>query len=292
MKAYVFPGQASQFPGMGKDLYDSSLSVKNLMENANDILGYRLTDVMFDGTAEDLKATKITQPAVFLHSLAKVEAAGADFQPDVLAGHSLGEFSALVAGKSISFEDGLQLVQERALAMQEACDMAESTMAAIIGLDDEQVDAACKASGETVVAANFNCPGQVVISGSVPGIESVVEQLKEAGAKRAIILPVSGAFHSPFMQPAKERLEAAIQKTNIVQPLCPVYQNVTAKGETNPEQIRQNLIDQLTSSVRWTQTMRQMIADGVTVFIEAGGNGKTLQGFVKKVDRRFPTEAL
>lgn len=292
MKAYVFPGQASQFPGMGKDLYDSNEAVKALMENANDILGFRLTDVMFDGTEEDLKATRITQPAVFLHSMAKAAAAGDAFAPDALAGHSLGEFSALVAGKAMTFEDGLKLVQQRAEAMQKACEMAESTMAAIIGLDDEVVEKACEASDETVIAANYNCPGQLVISGSVKGINEVVETLKEAGARRAIILQVSGAFHSPFMQPAKEQLENAIQNTTFQKPIAPVYQNVSAKAELEPEVIKQNLINQLTAPVKWTQTMKQMIADGVEEFIEVGGNGKVLQGFVKKIDRRFPTSAL
>lgn len=292
MKAYVFPGQASQFEGMGKDLYESSELAKALFEQANDILGFRITDVMFEGSADELKETKVTQPAVFLHSIVKAKMAGEDFQPDAVAGHSLGEFSALVAANALSFEEGLKLVQARAMAMQKACEAEESTMAAIIGLDDEVVENICNEIEDIVVPANYNCPGQLVISGSVPGVEQAVEKLKEAGARRAIVLPVGGAFHSPLMQPAQDELQAAIEAANFSAPACPVYQNVTAKAEKDPAAIQQNLIAQLTAPVRWTQTMHNMIADGVTEFVEVGGNGKTLQGFVKKVDRRFPTSAL
>lgn len=292
MKAYVFPGQASQFEGMGKDLYESSELAKSLFERANDILGFRITDVMFEGSAEELKQTKVTQPAVFLHSIVKAKMAGDDFKPDAVAGHSLGEFSALVAANALSFEEGLKLVQARAMAMQKACEAVESTMAAIIGLDDEVVERVCNEIDEVVIPANYNCPGQLVISGSVPGVEQAVEKLKEAGARRAIVLPVGGAFHSPLMQPAQDELQAAIEQAQFSKPNCPVYQNVTAKAEQDPIAIQQNLIAQLTAPVRWTQTMQHMITDGVTEFIEVGGNGKTLQGFVKKVDRRFPTSAL
>lgn len=292
MKAYVFPGQASQFTGMGQDLYDSSDIAKNLMEEANDILGYRLTDVMFTGTDEDLKATKITQPAVFLHSIVKAKMAGEDFQPEAVAGHSLGEFSALVAAGGLNFADGLKLVQQRALAMQKACEAIEGTMAAIVGVEDEIIEKSCAEVDEVVVPANYNCPGQLVISGSIAGIEKAVEKLKEAGAKRAIILQVGGAFHSPLMQPAQDELTAAIEATNFQAPRCPIYQNVTATPETNPEQIQKNLIAQLTSPVRWTQTMKNMIGDGVSEFIEVGGSGKVIRGFIKRVDRRFPSSAL
>jgi [acyl-carrier-protein] S-malonyltransferase len=292
MKAYVFPGQASQFEGMGKDMYEENALAKDLFEQANDILGFRITDVMFEGTSEDLRQTKITQPAVFLHSVIKAKMAGDDFQPDAVAGHSLGEFSALVASGAMNFEDGLRLVNQRAMAMQKACEAVEGTMAAIIAMPDEEVEKICAGIDEVVVAANYNCPGQLVISGSVPGINTAVEQLKEAGAKRAIVLQVGGAFHSPLMQPAKDELEKAIAATNFSAPSCPIYQNVTAAPEQDPEKIQANLIMQLTSPVRWTQTMLNMIENGVTEFIEVGGNGKVLQGFVKKVDRRFPTSAL
>ena len=292
MKAYVFPGQASQFEGMGKDLYESSTIAKEVMEEANDILGYRLTDVMFEGTAEDLKATKITQPAVFLHSIVKARMAGDDFQPEAVAGHSLGEFSALVAAGGLTFAEGLKLVHQRALAMQKACEAVESTMAAILGMEDAEVEKICAAIDEIVIPANYNCPGQLVISGSVVGINEAVEQLKAAGARRAIVLQVGGAFHSPLMQPAQDELTAAIEAATFQTPQCPIYQNVDAKPHTDPAEIKENLIAQLTSPVRWTQTMHNMIADGVTEFIEVGGSGKTLQGFVKKVNRRFPTSAL
>lgn len=292
MKAYVFPGQASQFEGMGKDLYESSELAKNLFEQANDILGFRITDVMFEGTAEDLKETKVTQPAVFLHSIVKAKMAGDAFQPDAVAGHSLGEFSALVAANAMTFEDGLRLVSQRAMAMQKACEMEPSTMAAILGLDDDVIEKITAGIDEVVVPANYNCPGQLVISGSIAGIEKAVEKLNEAGAKRAVILQVGGAFHSPLMQPAQDELQAAIESTTINVPICPIYQNVTAKAERDPETIKQNLITQLTAPVRWTQTIQNMLKDGVTEFIEVGGTGKTLQSFVKKVDRSVATSAL
>ncbi|MEM1327622.1 MAG: ACP S-malonyltransferase [Bacteroidota bacterium] len=293
MKAYVFPGQASQFVGMGKDMYESSDVARARFDQANELLGFSITDVMFEGTDEDLKATNITQPAVFLHSVIKAKMAGNGFQPDVVAGHSLGELSALVANGALSFEDGLLLVNQRAQAMQKACEMVDSTMAAVIGLEDEQVESICEAiTEEVVVAANYNCPGQLVISGSVKGIELAVEKLTEAGARRAIVLPVGGAFHSPLMEPAKQQLQTAIEQTNFAQPNYPIYQNVTARPSTDPEAIQQNLIAQLTSPVRWTQTMKNMIADGVTEFVEVGGTGKTIQGFVKRIDRRFPTSSL
>ncbi len=292
MKAYVFPGQASQFEGMGKDFYDASPVARDRFEEANALLGFRITDVMFEGSAEDLKQTKVTQLAVFLHSIVTAELAGDRFQPQAVAGHSLGEFSALVAAGALSFQDGLRLVQQRAQAMQRACEESPSTMAAILGLEDELVERVCREIDEVVVPANYNCPGQLVISGSVVGVEQAVERLKAAGAKRTIMLPVGGAFHSPLMQPAKEDLEQAIAQTTFRAPRYPIYQNVDARPQTDPAIIEQNLIDQLTAPVRWTQTMRHMIADGVTEFIEVGGTGKTLQGFVKKIDRQFPTSSL
>lgn len=294
MTAYLFPGQGAQFVGIGKDLYEESTLAKELFEQANDILGYRITDVMFEGTEEELKQTKITQPAIFLHSIVKAKMAMAadNFKPSCVAGHSLGEFSALVAADAMSFEEGLKLVQQRALAMQKACESVEGTMAAILGLDDEIVEKACAEIAEVVVPANYNCPGQLVISGSVPGINAAVTALTEAGARRAIVLAVGGAFHSPLMEPAKLELRTAIEQTNFKTPTCPIYQNITAKQETDPEFIMQNLIDQLTSPVRWTQTLNNMIADGVDSFVEVGGNGKVLRGFVRKVDRSLATEAL
>lgn len=292
MIAYVFPGQASQFEGMGKDLYDESTIAKELFEQANEILGFRLSDVMFTGSAEDLKETKITQPAVFLHSIVKAKMAGEAFQPDAVAGHSLGEFSALVAAGAISFEDGIKLVQKRAMAMQKACEATKGTMAAIVGLADEITEKICAEIDEVVVAANYNCPGQLVISGSIPGVEKAAEKILEAGAMKAIILQVGGAFHSPLMAPAEEELKAAIENTPIQSPVCPIYQNVTAKPETDPEKIKANLVAQLTSPVRWTQTMLNMIENGVEKFVEVGGNGKTIRGFVRRVDRKFPTEVL
>lgn len=292
MKAYVFPGQASQFEGMGKDMYDSSTVVRDLFEQANEILGFRITDVMFEGSAEDLKATRVTQPAVFLHSIGRAVEKSDLFKPDVVAGHSLGEFSALVASKALTFEEGLVLVSKRAEAMQMACEKQESTMAAILGLEDEVVEAVCRDIAEIVVPANYNCPGQLVISGTLKGIELAVEKLTEAGAKRAVVLPVGGAFHSPLMEPAREELEKAIQQAAIQTPVCPIYQNIDALPHTDPNKIKQNLIDQLTGPVKWTQTMKHMIADGVSEFVEVGGTGTVLQGFVKKIDRRFPSSSF
>jgi [acyl-carrier-protein] S-malonyltransferase len=284
MKAYIFPGQGSQFPGMGKDLYDSSATAKELFEKANEILGFRITDIMFNGTDEELKQTKVTQPAIFIHSVIKAKTMGSEFKPDMVAGHSLGEFSALVANGTLSFEDALILVSKRAMAMQKACDKQPSTMAAILGLEDKQVEEICSTIPETVVAANYNCPGQLVISGSIKGINIACEKLSAAGAKRALVLPVGGAFHSPLMEPAKEELEAAIIATTFNTPICPVYQNVTASAVTNPEEIKRNLIEQLTAPVKWTQTVQQMVADGATSFVEVGP-GKVLQGLVKKIER-------
>jgi len=293
MKAYVFPGQASQFVGMGRDMYENDVLAREWFDRANEILGYNITAVMFEGSEEDLVQTKITQPAVFLHSVIKAIIAGDDFKPDMVAGHSLGEFSALVANKTLTFEDGLKLVQQRALAMQKACEAVESTMAAIVGVDDEVIENVCAAiTEEVVVPANYNCPGQLVISGSVKGIELALARLKELGAKKAIVLAVGGAFHSPLMQPAKEELEAAIANTQFSSPICPIYQNVNALPQTNPALIKQNLIAQLTAPVRWTQIMNNMIADGVSEFIEVGGTGKVIQGFVKRVSRNMPTSSL
>lgn len=293
MKAYIFPGQGSQFVGMGKDLYESDASAKHLFDQANEILGFSLTDVMFDGSEDDLKQTKITQPAIFLHSIVKAHLAGDTFQPDVVAGHSLGEFSALVAAKALSFEAALTLVYKRAMAMQKACEIQPSTMAAVLGLSDEKVEEICASiNDDLVVPANYNCPGQLVISGTISGVEKAVNLCKEAGALRAILLPVGGAFHSPLMQPAQEELAAAIHATTFAAPLCPIYQNVNAQAETDPEQIKAKLIEQLTAPVRWTQTMQNMIQAGVTEFVEVGGTGKVLQGLVKKIDRAFPTSAL
>lgn len=292
MKAYVFPGQASQFEGMGKDMYDASDLAKELFEQANDILGFRISDVMFTGSAEDLKQTKVTQPAVFLHSVIKVKLNEASFKPDAVAGHSLGEISALVAANTMSFEDGLSLVQKRAMAMQKACEAQESTMAAILGLEDEVIEQICADMDDVVVPANYNCPGQLVISGTVTGINKAVEALKEAGAKRALVLPVGGAFHSPLMEPAKSELEAAINETTFNTPICPIYQNVHGLAVNDPQAIKTNLINQLTTPVKWTQTMQNMIKDGVETAIEVGGTGKVLQGFFKRLDRKFPTSNL
>jgi len=283
MKAYVFPGQGAQFTGMGKDLYEGRPKAKVLMEQANDILGFRLTDIMFSGTPDELKETKVTQPAVFLHSV--VAALSSDgFHPDMVAGHSLGEFSALVANGVLTFEDGLQLVSKRALAMQKACEQNPSTMAAILGLADEKVEEICSSiKEEVVVAANYNCPGQLVISGSIKGVEQACEKMKAAGAKRALTLPVGGAFHSPLMAPAREELAEAIRSTSFSQPLCPVYQNVNALPFTDLDAIRKNLIDQLTAPVRWTQSVKKMVQDGAVEFIECGP-GKVLQGLVSKIE--------
>lgn len=285
MKAYIFPGQGSQFSGMGKDLYENSALAKDLFEKANEILGFRITDTMFTGTDEALKQTNVTQPAIFLHSVILAKTLGDSLQPDMVAGHSLGEFSALVANKTLSFEDALVLVSKRAMAMQKACELNPSTMAAILNLDDKIIEDICAEitkAGEVVVAANYNSPGQLVISGSTNGINIACEKLKAAGAKRALVLPVGGAFHSPLMEPARIELEAAINATNFNQPICPVYQNVTASAISSPSEIKANLIAQLTAPVKWTQTVQQMVADGATTFIEVGP-GKVLQGLVKKV---------
>jgi [acyl-carrier-protein] S-malonyltransferase len=292
MKAFVFPGQASQFEGMGKDMYESSDIAKEMFDRANQVLGFDITKVMFEGTAEELKETKITQPAVFLHSVIKAKMAGEDFAPDMVAGHSLGELSALVAANALSFEDGLKLVQKRANAMQKACEAEASTMAAIVGLEDQQVADICESIDEVVVAANYNCPGQVVISGSIEGVNKACELLTEAGAKRAIVLQVGGAFHSPLMLPAQEELGKAIDETTFSAPSCPIYQNVTAKPTTDIDEIKLNLKKQLTGSVRWTDTMKNMIADGATEYIEVGGTGKVLRGFIMRIDRRFPNSTL
>jgi len=292
MIAYVFPGQAAQFVGIGKDLYETSAIAKDIFETANDLLGYRLSDVMFNGTEEDLKETKITQPAVYMHSVVKYLMATDRPKPQMVAGHSLGEFSALVAAGALNWKDGLRLVQQRAEAMQSACEANPGTMAAIVGIEDEVVEKICAELGPDVVPANYNCPGQLVISGSVSGIETAVTRLTEAGAKRAIILNVGGAFHSPLMQPAKESLQTAIEATNLTAPHCPVYQNVGALPITDPELIKANLIEQLTAPVRWTQIMQNMIADGASEFYEVGGNGKVIRGFIKRVDRKMPAEAL
>lgn len=291
MKAYVFPGQGAQFVGMGKDLYENSELGKELFDKANEILGFNITELMFNGTDEDLRQTKVTQPAIFLHSVILAKTLGADFKPEMVAGHSLGEFSALVANGALSFEDGLKLVSQRAMAMQKACEIEPSTMAAIIGLDDETVERVCAEIDEIVVPANFNCPGQLVISGSMKGIEVACEKLKEAGAKRALPLKVGGAFHSPLMEPARVELEEAIKNTNFSVPTCAVYQNVNAKPVTDPEEIKKNLVAQLTAPVRFTQTMVNMIADGASSFTEVGP-GKVIQGLVKKVDRKMETAGV
>ncbi len=290
MKAYLFPGQGAQFVGMGQDLYDNSTEAKALFEQANGILGFNIKDMMFSGTAEELKQTKVTQPAIFLHSVILAKTLGDSFQPEAVAGHSLGEFSALVAAGAMSFEDGLKLVSQRAQAMQKACELKPSTMAAVLGLDDEVVENICKEINGVVVAANYNCPGQLVISGEVSAIEAACEKMKEAGARRALVLPVGGAFHSPLMEPAREELAAAIAATPFAAPSCPIYQNVTASAITDPEVIKSNLIAQLTAPVKWTQTVMQMLEDGVSSFTEVGP-GKVLQGLVKKVDRSIPTES-
>jgi len=289
MKAYVFPGQGAQFTGMGKELYEQSPLAKSLFEQANDILDFDITKIMFEGSAEDLKQTEVTQPAVFLHATILSQVLGDAFQPDMVAGHSLGEFSALVANKTLSFEDGLKLVFQRAQAMQKACAIEPSTMAAVLGLEDAVVEQICQETPGTVVAANYNCPGQLVISGSIAAVEAACAKLTEAGARRALILPVGGAFHSPLMAPAQEELGRAIEATNFAQPICPVYQNVTAAAVEDPAAIKRNLLSQLTAPVRWTQSVQQMIQDGATHFIEVGP-GNVLQGLVKKINREAQTE--
>jgi [acyl-carrier-protein] S-malonyltransferase len=292
--AFVFPGQGAQFPGMGKPFYDNNSFAKKIFEQANEILGFRISDVMFEGSEEDLKQTRITQPAIFLHSVIAFKSVDSE-RPDMVAGHSLGEFSALVANGTLSFEDGLRLVSLRAEAMQKACEQTPSTMAAVLGLADEKVEEICAAvqaqTGEVVVPANFNCPGQLVISGSIKGVEEACAQMKAAGAKRALVLPVGGAFHSPLMEPARKELQAAIESTNFHNPSCPVYQNVAAKGVINREEIKQNLIDQLTGAVRWTQCVQAMIGDGASRFTEAGP-GKVLQGLIVKINKEVTTEGV
>ena len=290
--AYVFPGQGAQFVGMGKDLYNNFPKSKELFDQANEILGFNITDIIFNGTDEDLKQTKVTQPAVFLHSVIRAICLGDDFKPDMVAGHSLGEFSALVAAGVLSFEDGPRLVSKRALAMQAACELQPSTMAAVLGLEDEKVVEVLKSiTNEVVVAANFNCPGQLVISGSIAGVEQACEALKNAGAKRALPLKVGGAFHSPLMKPAREELAKAIEDTNFSSPKCPIYQNVVAHAVTEPQEIKKNLIAQLTAPVRWTECVRAMISDGATLFTEVGP-GTVLQGLVKKIDSSISAESI
>ncbi|WP_024770608.1 ACP S-malonyltransferase [Aquimarina macrocephali] len=288
MNAYVFPGQGAQFSGMGLDLYENSDIAKELFDKANDILGFEITKIMFEGTADELKQTKVTQPAIFLHSVILSKVLGDSFKPDMVAGHSLGEFSALVANGTLNFEDALRLVSKRAMAMQKACELKPSTMAAVLGLEDEVVEQGCETIDGIVVAANYNCPGQLVISGEVEAIEKACELMKEKGARRALVLPVGGAFHSPLMEPAREELAAAIEATTFNIPNCPVYQNVTTKAVTDPEEIKKNLIAQLTAPVKWTQSVQNMIKDGATSFTEVGP-GKVLSGLVKKVDRSMET---
>jgi [acyl-carrier-protein] S-malonyltransferase len=288
MNAYIFPGQGAQFSGMGLDLYENSPLAQELFEKANEILGFHITDIMFEGSAEDLKETKVTQPAIFLHSVILAKTLGESFKPDMVAGHSLGEFSALVAAGALTFEDGLKLVSQRATAMQKACELKPSTMAAVLGLEDAVVEKVCETIEGVVVAANYNCPGQLVISGEVEAINKACEALKEAGARRALVLPVGGAFHSPMMEPAREELAAAIENTTFSKPNCPIYQNVTASAITDESEIKGNLISQLTAPVRWTQSVQQMITDGATLFTEVGP-GKVLQGLVKKINRASET---
>lgn len=289
--AYVFPGQGAQFSGMGKELYEQNTLAKEYFEQANELLGFRITDIMFSGTAEDLKQTKVTQPAIFLHSVILFETTP-DLRPDMVAGHSLGEFSALVANRVLSFKDGLQLVSKRAIAMQRACELNPSTMAAVLGLDDKIVEEVCAGiQDEVVVAANYNCPGQLVISGSIDGVNKACELLKAAGAKRALVLPVGGAFHSPLMEPAREELQAAIESTHFGNPTCPVYQNTDAQPYINPDMIRQNLIAQLTAPVRWTQTVQHMVSNGATQFTEVGP-GNVLQGLIKKIAKEVTTAGI
>ena len=290
MKAYVFPGQGAQYPGMGNDIYNNSILAKGMFEKANSILGFRITDLMFNGTDEDLKQTKVTQPAIFLHSTILAAHLADSFKPEMAAGHSLGEFSALTASEALSFEDGLILVSKRALAMQKACEATSSSMAAIIGLDDKVVEETCAEINEIVVPANYNCPGQIVISGSTEGVEKAIEILKAKGAKMAVKLAVGGAFHSPLMEPARIELEEAIHSTNFNKPVCPIYQNVTGRPSSDPAEIKANLVSQLTSPVRWTQTIRNMISDGAASFTEVGP-GKVLQGLIKKINKDSLTDS-
>ena len=288
MKAYVFPGQGAQFSGMGLDLYENSPEAQDLFERANDILGFHITDIMFEGSAEDLKQTRVTQPAIFLHSVILAKVLGEEFKPDMVAGHSLGEFSALVANGTLRYEDGLKLVAARADAMQKACEKTPGTMAAVLGLDDDVVEKVCAMTDGIVVAANYNCPGQLVISGEIQAVETACESLKEEGARRALILPVGGAFHSPLMEPAREELAAAIEQTEFSEPSCPIYQNVTAKATSDPSEIQNNIIAQLTAPVKWTQSVQNMLKEGASSFVEVGP-GKVLQGLVKKIDRDAQT---
>ena len=293
MIAYIFPGQGAQYPGMAKELYENSEQARQIMEQANDILGFRLTDIMFEGSEEELKQTRVTQPAIFLHSVASFKTRSSDMpKPSAVAGHSLGEFSALVAAGVLDLESGIQLVSQRAEAMQKACELQDSTMAAIVGMEDEVVENICEAADGIVVAANYNCPGQLVISGEKEAVLAAVAECEKQGARRAIVLNVGGAFHSPLMEPAREQLQAAILETNFSKPVCPVYQNVMPQAITDPELIQKNLVAQLTAPVKWTQIMKQLIEDGVTQMIEVGGNGKVLTGLVKKLDRRFPIESI
>lgn len=291
MKAYIFPGQGAQFSGMGLNLFESSPLAQDLFNKANDILGFSITDVMFEGSADDLKQTKVTQPAIFLHSVILAKTLGDDFKPEMVAGHSLGEFSALVANGTLAFDAALELVSQRAQAMQKACEMQASTMAAVLGLEDQVVEEVCKATPGIVVAANYNCPGQLVISGEIDAIDKACATMTEKGARRALVLPVGGAFHSPLMEPAREQLAAAIENTQFNTPNCPIYQNVSASAVTDPVEIKKNLIAQLTAPVRWTQTIQQMIADGGTEFIELGP-GKVLQGLMRKIDRGVATSGM
>ena len=291
MKAYIFPGQGAQFTGMGLDLYEKHPLAQKLFEQANSILGFSITDIMFEGTAEQLKETKVTQPAIFLHSVITAKILGDNFKPQMVAGHSLGEFSALVANGVLSFEDGLKLVSQRALAMQKACEMQKSTMAAVLGLEDKIVEDTCKEIDGIVVAANYNCPGQLVISGDIEAINKACEVLTEKGARRAIVLPVGGAFHSPLMEPAREELAQAIENTNFNEPTCPIYQNVPAKAVNSANEIKKNLVAQLTAPVKWTQTIKEMIKDGATEFTEVGP-GKVLQGLMRKIDRSVTTNGV
>ncbi len=292
MKAFIFPGQASQYVGMGKELFERSEEAKQLFREANEVLSFPITEVMFNGTADQLKETKITQPSVFLHSVISAKISGASFTPDVVAGHSLGEFSALVAAGAIQFADGLILVKERAEAMQAACEMNPGTMAAVVGMEDQTIEAICKEIEELVVPANYNCPGQLVISGTKKGIEVAMKLLNEKGARMVIPIAVGGAFHSALMEPARERLATVIENTDFVTPSCPVYQNVDGKAHSDPSKIKENLIKQLTSPVKWTTTMQNMLLDGVSEFVEVGGNGKVLSGFIKRIDRKLPCSPL